>query len=109
MNPLKFALGVFAGNFLGFLVHQKGIEVNLNKTIKAAQPPSNKKELQSFLGQINFLRRFIANLARKTLVFSLLLRLMSNKDFKSESEHQRAFDSIKEYLSKPPVLMPPTK
>ena len=36
MNPLKCAFGVSAGNFLGFLVHQKGIEVDKNKA-KAIQ------------------------------------------------------------------------
>ena len=47
MNPLKCAFGVFAGNFLGFLIHKKGIEVDKNKAkaIIEAKPPSNKKEL----------------------------------------------------------------
>ena len=48
MNPLKCAFGVSASNFLGFLVHQRGIEVDKNKVkaIQAAQPPRNKKEFQ---------------------------------------------------------------
>ena len=32
MNPLKCAFGVKAGDFLGFVVHKKGIEINQNKT-----------------------------------------------------------------------------
>ena len=31
LNPLKCAFGVHAGNFLKFLVHQRGIEVDHNK------------------------------------------------------------------------------
>ena len=31
MNPLKCAFGVKAGNFLGFLVHNRGIEIDKNK------------------------------------------------------------------------------
>ncbi|KAM1846900.1 hypothetical protein ACFX14_011250 [Malus domestica] len=31
MNPTKCAFGVSAGNFLGFLVHHRGIEVDENK------------------------------------------------------------------------------
>ena len=31
MNHLKWAFGVSVGNFLGFLVHQRGIEVDKNK------------------------------------------------------------------------------
>ena len=47
MNPLKCAFGVSTGNFLGFLVHQRGIEVDKNKAkaIQAASSPRNKKEL----------------------------------------------------------------
>ena len=57
MNPLKCAFGVRAGDFLGFVVHKKGIEINQNKTkaIMELQPPSTKKQLQSLLGKINFL------------------------------------------------------
>ena len=28
MNPLKYAIGVSAGKFLGFIIHEKGIEVD---------------------------------------------------------------------------------
>ncbi|XP_021822576.1 uncharacterized protein K02A2.6-like [Prunus avium] len=56
MNPTKCAFGVTAGNFLGFLVHQRGIEVDKNKAkaIMAAPPPRTKKELQSFLGKAEY-------------------------------------------------------
>ena len=97
MNPLKCAFGVITGNFLGFLVYNQGIEVDKNKakTILQAKPPSNKKELQRLLGQINFLRKFIADVAGKTKVFSHLLRLKDYKAFAWHEEHQKAFDAIK--------------
>ncbi|GKV42709.1 hypothetical protein SLEP1_g50088 [Rubroshorea leprosula] len=97
MNPLKCAFGVSAGNFLGYLVHERGLEVDKNKAraVIEAKPPQNKKELQRFLGQVNFLRRFISNLARKTRVFSPLLKLKFEADFKWEEHHQFAFDMIK--------------
>ncbi|KAM2013819.1 hypothetical protein TB1_024868 [Malus domestica] len=74
MNPAKCAFGVSAGNFLGFLVHHRGIEVDENKAraIITAPPLTTKKQLQSLLGQINFLRRFIANSAGKMKAFSIL-------------------------------------
>ena len=31
LNPLKYAFGVCVGNFLGFLVHQRGTKVVQNK------------------------------------------------------------------------------
>ena len=59
------------------------------------------------LGQINFLRRFIANVAGKTKVFSHLLQLKDHEAFIWHEEHQRAFDAIKQYLTTPPKLIPP--
>nr|AAT85304.1 reverse transcriptase (RNA-dependent DNA polymerase) domain containing protein [Oryza sativa Japonica Group]ABF96312.1 retrotransposon protein, putative, unclassified [Oryza sativa Japonica Group] len=59
MNPTKCAFGVSAGQFLGFLVHERGIEVtqmSIN-VIKKIQPPENKTELQEMIGKINFVRR----------------------------------------------------
>ena len=57
LNPLKCAFGVKAGNFLGFSVHQRGVEVDQNKAnaIISAKAPQNKKELQKFLGQVNYI------------------------------------------------------
>ena len=76
MNLAKCAFGVPTGNFFGFLVHQKGIEVDKDmvKAILEAMSPQNK-ELQSLIGKINFLRRFIANLASKMKVLSPLLKV----------------------------------
>lgn len=109
MNSLKCAFGVSTGKFLGFLIHKKGIDVDKNKAkaIIEDKPPKNKKELQRFLGQINFLRRFISNLARKSQVFSPLLRLKSDLKFQWVSEHQNAFESIKQCLTSPHVSIPP--
>jgi len=47
MYPLKCVFGVCAGDFLGFVVHKKGIEINQNKTkaILETKEPSTKKEL----------------------------------------------------------------
>src|ERR1044072_791465 len=111
MNPLKCAFGVVAGDFLGFVVHKNGIEINQNKTkaIFNTSPPSNKKQLQSLLGKINFLRRFISNLSGRTMIFSPLVKLKKEKKFKWEEEHQKAFEEIKTYLMNPPVLLPPIR
>ncbi|GKV43113.1 hypothetical protein SLEP1_g50447 [Rubroshorea leprosula] len=56
MNPLKCAFDVSVGNFMGYLVHERGLEVGQNKAraVIEAQPPRSKKELQRFLGQLDF-------------------------------------------------------
>uniref|UniRef100_A0A2N9HJD4 RNA-directed DNA polymerase n=1 Tax=Fagus sylvatica TaxID=28930 RepID=A0A2N9HJD4_FAGSY len=53
MNPLKCAFGVSAGKFLGFLVHNRGIDVDPAKAsaIATMRPPTSHKELKSFLGR----------------------------------------------------------
>ena len=45
LNPLKCAFGSRDGKFLGFLVHQRGIEVNQSKAkaTASANAPQNKK------------------------------------------------------------------
>ena len=71
MNPNKCAFGVSAGQFLGFMVHERGIEVG-QKSVKAideAVPPTTKIELQSLMVKINFIRRFISNLSGRILSF----------------------------------------
>ena len=110
LNPLKCAFGVQAENFLGFLVHQIGVEVDLNnaKAIISAKALQNKKKLQKFLDQVNYLRRF-SNMVGKTNVLSDLIKLKEVEEFKWKKQHQIAFDGIKGYLSKPPVLIPPLK
>ena len=97
LNPLKCAFGVHARNFLEFLVHQRGIEVDQNKekAIISAKAPQNKKELQNFLGQVNYLRRFISTLIGKTKKFSDLVKLKDVKEFRREKQHQTAFYKIK--------------
>nr|ABA96125.1 retrotransposon protein, putative, unclassified [Oryza sativa Japonica Group] len=111
MNPTKCAFGVSAGKFLGFLVHERGIEVTQRSVnaIKKIQPPENKTELQEMIGKINFVRRFISNLSGRLEPFTPLLRLKADQQFTWGAEQQKALDNIKEYLSSPPVLIPPQK
>ena len=111
MNPAKYAFGVSADNFLGFLVHHRGIEIDENKAraILNAPPPTTKKQLQSLLGQINFLCRFIANSAGKMKAFSTLLKLKDSDKFEWREEHHAAFTQIEVFLTKPHVLVPPRR
>jgi hypothetical protein len=47
MNPLKCAFGVFAGKFLGFIIHEHGIEINPIKieSINKVKPPQCKNDM----------------------------------------------------------------
>ena len=83
MNPNKCAFGVSAGRFLGFMVHERGIEVSQRsiKSIKNTIPPSNKTELQSLISKINFIRCFISNLCGRMEPFMPLLKLKADQEF----------------------------
>jgi len=109
LNPNKCAFGVSAGQFPGFMVHQRGIEISRRSidAINKIVAPTNKTELQSWIGKVNFIRRFISNLSGKILAFSPLLMLKADQEFVWVKEQQLALDEIKKYLINPPVLIPP--
>ena len=104
LNPKKCAFGVTTGKFLGFMVSQRGIEVNLEKVraIMELEPPRTVKEVQSLNGKIAALNRFISKATDKCLPFFHTLR----KSFEWTDECQKAFENLKKYLSSPPLLTP---
>lgn len=108
INPNKFAFEVSTGLFLNIMVHERGIEVR-QKSIKAINeivPPTNKTKLQSLIGMINFIRKFISILSKKIIPFAPLLKLRGDQDFKRGDKQQKAFDGITDYLKMLPILMP---
>ena len=54
LNPSKCVFGVTAGKFLGFMVSQRGIEVNSEKVqaILELEPPRTVKAVQSLNGKV---------------------------------------------------------
>ena len=84
LNPSKCVFGVIAGKFLGFMISQKGIEVNLEKVwaIMKLWLPRTVKEVQSFNGKIATLNMFLSKATDKCLPFFHTLR----KSFKWTDE-----------------------
>ena len=76
LNPSKCVFGVTAEKFLGFMVSQRGIEVNSEKvpTIMELKPPRTVKEVQSLNGKIAALNRFVSKVTDKCLPFFRTLR-----------------------------------
>ena len=106
LNPAKCVFGVSLGKFLGFLVTQRGIDVNSDqvKAVANTLAPTNK-ELQRLTGKLVALGRFISRFTDKMKLFFLTLREV-NKSRWTES-YQNAFEEIKQYLSQPPILSSP--
>jgi len=61
LNPKKSFFALSEGKLLGFIVSKYGIHIDSNriKEISEISLPHNKKAMQSFLGQINFVKRFV--------------------------------------------------
>ncbi|XP_050290503.1 uncharacterized protein LOC126728762 [Quercus robur] len=104
LNPSKCAFGVTAGKFLGFMVSQRGIEVNSEKVraIMELEPLRMVKEVQSLNGKIAALNRFVSRATDRCLPFFRTLR----KSFEWTNECQAAFNDLKAYLLSPPLLSP---
>jgi hypothetical protein len=68
---------------LGFIVHENGIHVAPKKveSIKKLAEPTCKKDVQKLFGKVNYLRRFISNLAGKVESFLPLVRLKHDDKF----------------------------
>ena len=75
MNPKKYAFKVTFRKLLGFMVIQRGIEVDLDKikAIVEMKPPRIEKEIQGFLGRIQYINKFIAQL---TMTCEPIFRLL---------------------------------
>jgi hypothetical protein len=66
LNPKKSHFALEQGKFLGHIICADGVKIDLARviTIQNLSIQRTKKEIQSFLGKINFLRRFIPNFAK---------------------------------------------
>lgn len=109
MNPKKCVFGVSAGKLLGFMVSNRGIEVDPAKikAILEMPPPKNLKQLRGLIGRLQFIRRFISQHSQRCEPFYKLLK--GGAIFKWDHECQKAFDDLKHYLLNAPVLKPPVK
>ena len=65
LNPENSVFAVTEGNLLGFIVSKYGmiIDLEISEAIAKTGLPISKKAMQSFLGKINFVRRFVPNFA----------------------------------------------
>jgi hypothetical protein len=88
MNPKKCSFGVSAGQFLGFLVHEQGIEIGLKsqEAVRTVVPPTTKRELQQLIGKINFVRRFTSNLSGRIELFMDLVKIKADEEFRWGAE-----------------------
>lgn len=76
LNPKKSLFAMEEGKLLGHIISKDGIHIDLAcvQAIQQIDLPRNKKEIQSFNGKMNFLRRFMPNLAEHLKEMTSMLK-----------------------------------
>ena len=96
LNIRKCEIKVTKVNFLGHILSPEGIQPDPLRiqAIKDFTTPKNKKQLQGFLGTVNFSAKFTDKVANKLVPLLELLR--KEKKWIWEPKHQEAFENIKD-------------
>ena len=104
LNPKKTVFGLQEGKILGHIISEKGIRIDPQRVegILQITHPRNIKELQSFIGKIKFLRRFIPNLAEHLRNMTNMLKKDVGVKWTIEAK-----ESSSPYLYNPSLLKVP--
>jgi hypothetical protein len=89
---------------VGHIITDSGIKPD-NSKIEAIQSmpcPSSRKDLERFLGMINYLGKFIPNLSDITAPLRELLK--QDNEWVWLEQHQKAVDQLKNLITSAPVL-----
>ena len=107
LNASKCSFGMESGKFLSYMVTHRGIEVNPDqiKAINNLQSPQNAKEVQKLTGMTAALNRFISRSANRCRPFFLLINKW--KGFEWTEEYALAFQQLKDYLARSPIMSSP--
>ncbi|CAL9001627.1 unnamed protein product [Prunus brigantina] len=108
LNPTKCAFGVASGKFLGFMIAERGIEANPEKiqAILDMAIPKTVKDIQSLTGRVAALTRFISKATDRCAPFFKALK-GSKRSITWTAECDKAFNELKEYMSRAPLLSTP--
>jgi len=103
MSKCSFAVQEI--EYLGHVLTPGGISVEETKikTIKEWPRPRNKRDVQSFLGLVNYYRRFIGNCSA---IAKPLTELTKNAPFTWNPSAEQSFTTLKTVMTRTPVLMP---
>ena len=110
INAKKCVFGQPTINFLGYRIDADGIHPMEERVsaIREQVPPTSVKELQRFLGMINYYRRFIPKAAHHLYPLFEALRSKSKK-FEWTEARQAAFEAVKAALSAATLLHHPRR
>jgi hypothetical protein len=95
LNPKKSLFSMKEGKLLGCIVSAEGVKIYPIRVeaIQSLSLPRSRKEVQSFLVKINFLRRFVSNFVE--LVKHIIAMLRKGNEVKWTTEPRESFNQIK--------------
>jgi hypothetical protein len=107
LNPRKSHFSMPEGKLLGHIISAGGIKIDPKRVdaIQEIEIPRNKKSIQSFIGRINFLRRFVPNFVE--IIRPITNMLKKYVVIKWSLEEKSTFQRIKQALVEAPVLVSP--
>lgn len=108
LKPVKCEFCTKETTFLGRRVNGDGLAIGEEyvQTIKEWRAPSNLKEIEQFLGFVNYHRTFIKDFSK---IAAPLTELTRKKPWKWGEEQQTAYERLKSALQTTPVLAIPDK
>lgn len=114
LNADKCQLGKDAVTFLGHLVTKDGIKPLPSKVdcILSQKTPTDVQGLRSFLGALNFYRRFIPRAAEIEIPLQAMLGPCKKRDKRKldwSDEAKKAFENLKKALANAALLAHPVK
>jgi hypothetical protein len=107
LNPKKTIFDVEEGKLLGHIISREGIHIDPER-IKATTQlplPHNKKAMQSFFREINFVRKFTPDFAE--IIKPLQKMIHKDAEFKWDDERKNVFNDIKAAISRASMLRSP--
>ena len=104
VNPKKSQFSLREGKLLGHVVSVASVWIDPErvKEIQTLSVPRSKKDIQSFLGKINFVRSFIPNFAE--LVKHLTSMMKKGSEVRWIDAVRKSFESIKKAIMEVPTL-----
>ena len=104
LTPSKCKLATESVKYLGHIVSKQGLKVypeNIGK-MKNCQRPINVKQVRSVLGMMGYYRKFILGYAKIAQPLNDLLKKETKFEWTEQCE--KAFNELKERLTKAPIL-----
>jgi hypothetical protein len=95
LNPSKSIFDVTKGKLLGYIVFDSGISIDPERIVAILNLPAtvSKKEVQAFMGIINFVHRFVLDFALMVKPINNLLK--QDRSFSWTKDIKNAFEGLR--------------